>query len=66
MNKTIADSKVFGKESVELQKFAESKNVDIGIAPVYLSLAALKEVNPSLTFATLSSNVLETTYRTFF
>ena len=51
MNKTIAESKVFGKESVELQKFAESKGVDIGIAPVYLSLAALKEVNPSLTVA---------------
>ena len=51
MNKTIADTKVFGKESVELEKFAKSKNVDIGIAPVYLSLAALKEVNPSLLVA---------------
>ena len=51
MNKTIAESKVFGKESIELQKFAESKGVDIGIAPVYLSLAALKEVNPKLTVA---------------
>lgn len=51
MNKTIAESKVFGKESVELEKFAKSKNVDIGIAPVYLSLAALKEANPSLTVA---------------
>ena len=51
MNKTIAESKVFGKESIELQKFAESKNVDIGIAPVYLSLAAVKEANPSLIVA---------------
>lgn len=51
MNKTIAESKVFGKESIELQKFAESKGVDIGIAPVYLSLSALKEVNPKLTVA---------------
>ena len=51
MNKTIAESKVFGHESIELQKFAESKNVDIGIAPVYLSLAALKEANPSLIVA---------------
>ena len=51
MNKTIADTKVFGKESVELEKFAKSKNIDIGIAPVYLSLAALREVNPSLIVA---------------
>ena len=51
MNKTIAETKVFGKESVELEKFAKSKNVDIGIAPVFLSLAALKEANPSLIVA---------------
>ena len=51
MNKTIADSKVFAKESVELQKFAESKGVEIGIAPTYLSLAAVKSENPSLAVA---------------
>lgn len=51
MNKTIADSKVFAKESVELQKFAKSKGVEIGIAPTYLSLAAVKAENPSLAVA---------------
>ena len=51
MNKTIAESKVFGVESIELQKFAKSKNVEIGIAPTYLSLQALKEANPKLNVA---------------
>ena len=51
MNKTIAESKAFGVESIELQKFAESKQVDIGIAPVYLSLEALKKANPNLIVA---------------
>ena len=51
MNKTIAESKVFGSQSVELEKFAKSKNVEIGIAPTYLSLAALREANPSLIVA---------------
>ena len=51
MNKTIAESKVFGAQSVELEKFAKSKNVEIGIAPTYLSLSALREANPSLIVA---------------
>lgn len=51
MNKTIAESKLFGEQSIELQKFAESKNIDIGIAPVYLSLEALRKANPHLTVA---------------
>lgn len=51
MNKTIAESCAFGKESVELQKFAESKDIEIGIAPVYLSLDALKKANPNLVVA---------------
>ena len=51
MNKTIAESKQFGIESVELQKFAESKGIEIGIAPVYLSLDALKKANPRLAVA---------------
>ena len=32
-------------------EFAESKVVDIGVAPVYLSLAAVKEENPKLAVA---------------
>ena len=51
MNKTIAESREFAKESVKLLEFAESKGVDIGVAPVYLSLAAVKEENPKLAVA---------------
>lgn len=51
MNKTIAESKDFAKQSKKLLKFASSKGVDIGVAPVYLSLAAVKKANPKLTVA---------------
>jgi len=51
MNKTIAESRDFAKESKQLLKFANEKGVDIGVAPVYLSLAAVKEENPELTVA---------------
>ena len=51
MNKTIAESREFAKESVKLLEFAETKGVDIGVAPVYLSLSAVKEENPRLTVA---------------
>lgn len=51
MNKTIAESKVFAKESKKLLKFANEKGVDIGVAPVYLSLQAVKKANPKLTVA---------------
>lgn len=51
MNKTIAESKAFAKESKKLLKFANAKGVDIGVAPVYLSLAAVKKANPKLTVA---------------
>ena len=51
MNKTIAESREFAKESVKLLEFANQKGVDIGVAPVYLSLAAVKEENPKLTVA---------------
>ena len=51
MNKTIAESREFAKESKKLLEFAEAKGVDIGVAPVYLSLAAVKEENPKLNVA---------------
>ena len=51
MNKTIAESREFAKESKKLLEFANAKGVDIGVAPVYLSLAAVKEENPNLTVA---------------
>lgn len=51
MNKTIAESKEFAKQSKKLVKFASAKGIDIGVAPVYLSLATVKKVNPKLTVA---------------
>lgn len=51
MNKTIAESKAFAEESKKLLAFANEKGVEIGVAPVYLSLAAVKEVNPKLNVA---------------
>lgn len=51
MNKTIEESKAFAIESKELQKAANAKGVDIGVAPVYLSLDVVKRENPSLTVA---------------
>lgn len=51
MNKTIAESREFSKESVKLLEFAEQKGIDIGVAPVYLSLTAVMQENPKLTVA---------------
>ena len=51
MNKTIAESREFAKESIKLLEFANAKGVDIGVAPVYLSLSAVKEENPKLNVA---------------
>ena len=51
MNKTIAESREFAKESIKLLEFADAKGVEIGVAPVYLSLSAVKEENPKLNVA---------------
>ena len=51
MNKTIAESKAFAEESKKLLAYANEKGVDIGVAPVYLSLQAVKETNPELNVA---------------
>ncbi len=51
MNKTIAESREFAKESIKLLEFANAKGVEIGVAPVYLSLSAVKEENPKLNVA---------------
>ena len=48
MNKTIAEAKAFANEVVSFRKFALEHDIDIGIAPTYLSLAALKEIDPEL------------------
>ncbi len=51
MNKTNAEAKEFALASVDFVEFAKSKNVDIGVAPTFTSLATLREYNPNLTVA---------------
>ena len=51
MNKTQAESKEFAKESIELRKFALAHDIDIGVAPVYLSLETVRKANPDLIVA---------------
>lgn len=51
MNKTQAESKEFAKQSHELRKFALANDIDIGVAPVYLSIESVKKENPDLIVA---------------
>ena len=43
MNKTSAEAKEFAQETKALVELASKNNIDIGVAPTYLSLAAVKE-----------------------
>ena len=43
MNKTSAEAKVFAQETKSLVELASKNNIDIGVAPTFLSLAAVKE-----------------------
>ena len=43
MNKTSAEAKEFALETKSLVELASKNNIDIGVAPTYLSLAAVKE-----------------------
>lgn len=43
MNKTSAEAKEFAQETKGLVELASKNNIDIGVAPTYLSLAAVKE-----------------------
>ena len=43
MNKTSAEAKQFALETKSLVELASKNNIDIGVAPTYLSLAAVKE-----------------------
>ena len=44
MNKTISETKEFAKSIDTLVELAKEKDIDIGVAPVYLSLQTLKEL----------------------
>lgn len=48
MNKTIAETTIFGRASIELLKKAQDRHIDIGVTPPYLSLATLVSINPKL------------------
>ena len=43
MNKTSAEAKQFALDTKDLVELASKNNIDIGVAPTYLSLAAVKE-----------------------
>ena len=51
MNKTRDEAKAFAAEAVALNKYALEHNIDIGVAPTFLSLCGVKKVNPELTVA---------------
>ncbi len=48
MNKTTVETKEFALQSVEFNKLALENNIDIGVAPSYVSLATFKSVNPDM------------------
>ena len=43
MNKTSSEAKEFALQTKGLVDLASKNNIDIGVAPTYLSLAAVKE-----------------------
>ena len=51
MNKTVAEAKEFARASIELLAFANKKGIDMGVAPTYLGLSAVKEINPDMIVA---------------
>ena len=59
MNKTVAEAKAFATEAVAFDKFAKENGVDIGVAPTFLSLAAVKEIAPELTVAAQNCHFAE-------
>lgn len=51
MNKTREEAKVFSAQSVALNNYALAHNIDIGVAPTFLSLCPVKKMNPDLIVA---------------
>ena len=51
MNKTNKEAKEFASCASSLVALANKKNIDIGVAPTFTSLASVKEEAPSLTVA---------------
>ena len=57
MNKVRDEAKAFAEEAKELDKFAKAHNIDIGVAPTFLSLCAVKKVNPWLNLYVSSPDI---------
>ena len=51
MNKTCAEAVAFAKDASSLLALAKEHDIDVGVAPTYLSLASVKKANPELTVA---------------
>jgi triosephosphate isomerase len=57
MNKTPAESKAFALASSAMVDFAVAHDIDVGVAPTYLSLAVVKEnINPKCIVAAQNCN----------
>ncbi|MGM9858530.1 MAG: triose-phosphate isomerase [Bacilli bacterium] len=59
MNKTIAEAKEFALASIELVKIAKENNIDIGVAPTFLSLDVVKKTNPEIIVAAQNVNEVD-------
>ncbi len=51
MNKTQAEAVAFAKDAHSLLLLTKDHDIDVGVAPTYLSLASVKQANPDLTVA---------------
>lgn len=51
MNKTCAEAVAFAKDASSLLALAKEHDIDVGVAPTYLSLASVKKANLELTVA---------------
>ncbi|MCH5180652.1 MAG: triose-phosphate isomerase [Erysipelotrichales bacterium] len=51
MNKTLREAKAFARESVELSALAMANNVELGVAPTFLCLEAVRKTNPDIIVA---------------
>lgn len=59
MNKTRAESLAFAKDSVELTSYAHKHNIDVGVAPVYLSLDVVKQNNKDIIVAAQNCHFMD-------
>src|SRR5574344_109358 len=51
MNKIRDEAKDFARESIELNEYALAHDIDIGVAPSFLSLCPVRKMNPELIVA---------------